>query len=141
MPLRPQTTDYESLIRSRANLAKEDELQARTWPLRPNGNSEKGFVDRSTAPARLSVDRQLDDEGISPVNGSWIRKRGHTLTFAGLFLFSVILYLRPYELFPALSSFKSMAFYTGLVTLILYVITQFTTEGNLTARPREVSLA
>jgi O-antigen ligase len=33
-----------------------------------------------------------------------------------------------------------MAFYTGLATLIAYVITQVVNEGNLTARPREINL-
>ena len=72
--------------------------------------------------------------------GKWQAKRGHGLTFACLFVFSIVLYFRPYELIPALSSFKSMAFYVGIVTLAVYFITQMVVEGNLTARPREVNM-
>ena len=72
--------------------------------------------------------------------GQWQAKRGHGLTFALLFVFSIVLYFRPYELIPALSGFKSMAFYVGIVTLTTYFITQLAVEGNLTARPREVNM-
>jgi len=72
--------------------------------------------------------------------GKWQEKRGHGLTFAFLFLFSIILYFRPYELIPALSGFKSMAFYVGIVTLAVYFISQMAVEGNLTTRPREVNM-
>lgn len=72
--------------------------------------------------------------------GQWTARRGHGLTFACLFLFSVVLYFRPYELIPALSSLTSMAFYIGIVTLLVYAVSQVAVEGNLTARPREVNM-
>jgi putative inorganic carbon (HCO3(-)) transporter len=67
-------------------------------------------------------------------------RRTHLLSFAGLFLFTVVLYFRPYELFSSLSGFTSMAFAVAVPTLIVFFATQFTREGNLTARPREVNL-
>jgi O-antigen ligase len=70
----------------------------------------------------------------------WNPARGHTLTFIALFLFSVVLYFRPYELAPSLSSYTSMAFFFGVLTLGIYVPSQFMLEGNLTARPREIHL-
>jgi putative inorganic carbon (hco3(-)) transporter len=72
--------------------------------------------------------------------GKWQAKRGHGVTFALLFVFSIVLYFRPYELVPALSGFKSMAFYVGIVTLAVYFVTQLVLEGNLTTRPREVNM-
>src|SRR5215213_209925 len=72
--------------------------------------------------------------------GKWQDKRGDGLTFALLFVFSIVLYFRPYELIPALSGFKTMAFWVGIVTLAAYFISQVVTEGNLTARPREVNM-
>jgi putative inorganic carbon (HCO3(-)) transporter len=72
--------------------------------------------------------------------GQWINRRAHGLTFACLFLFSIVLYFRPYELIPALSSFTSMAFYIGIITLVVYFVSQIAAEGNLTARPREVNM-
>lgn len=72
--------------------------------------------------------------------GKWTRRRGHGLTFICLFIFSIVLFLRPYELIPALSGFKSMAFYVGIVTLAVYAVSQLASDGNLTARPREVNM-
>lgn len=66
--------------------------------------------------------------------------RGHALSYAGLFLFTVVLYFRPYEYVPGLQSFTSMAFVVALVTLAVFFPTQLALEGNLTARPREVTL-
>ena len=70
----------------------------------------------------------------------WNLNKAHFITFIALFLFSVVLYFRPYELFAALSSYTSMAFYIGVATLAVYVPSQFVAEGNLTARPREINL-
>ena len=72
--------------------------------------------------------------------GKWTKTRGHGVTFACLYLFSIVLYFRPYELIPALSSLKSMAFYVGITTLVVYFFSQLVSEGNLTVRPREVNL-
>jgi O-antigen ligase len=69
-----------------------------------------------------------------------MRTRGHALTFAGLFLFTVVLYVRPYELFDALAGLTSMAFWIAVATLAVFFPTQLSLEGNLTTRPREVNL-
>jgi O-antigen ligase len=71
---------------------------------------------------------------------SWIVKRGHTLTYLGIFFFTFVLYFRPYEMIPALSWFTSMAMVLALLTLAIYLPSQIALEGNLTARPREVNL-
>jgi putative inorganic carbon (hco3(-)) transporter len=70
----------------------------------------------------------------------WQPRPGHTFTFVALFIFSIVLYFRPYELFPALSSLNQMAFVVGMITLSIYVTSQLILEGNLTARPREINL-
>ena len=62
------------------------------------------------------------------------------LSYLGLFLFTAVLYFRPYELFPALSSFNNMAFVLAVATLLVFFPTQLALEGTLTARPREVNL-
>ena len=122
MTLKPEMVYYEGLL-----------SPAQSSPMLAEGDATQANSLSTTAPLR--------GVGVIRSSRSFIRRRGHTLSFAGLFLFTVILYLRPYELIPALSSFTSMAFYTGLVTLIVFVITQLGKEGNLTARPREVNLA
>ena len=97
----------------------------------------------SQRPAEVSKNKKDKDEKPSFMEleaGQWQAKRGHGLTFALLFVFSIVLYFRPYELIPALSGFKSMAFWVGIVTLTVYFVTQLALEGNLTARPREVNM-
>lgn len=64
-------------------------------------------------------------------------RSGHALTYAGLFLFSFVLFYRPYEFIPLPSN---LAFWLAAVTLAVYLPSQLATEGTLTARPREVNL-
>ncbi len=125
-----QTGDYESLVPPRKRQAFQessigaiaDEFPVKVKPGPPEtkdaskGTSEIGAVD------------------------GWKLAKGHTLTFVGLFFFSIVLYFRPYELVPALSSFKQMAFVVGLITLGIYFPSQLILEGNVTARPREINL-
>lgn len=67
-------------------------------------------------------------------------KRGHLFSYLGLFLFTVVLYFRPYELHPSLAGLTSMAYWLAVVTLAVFLPTQLALEGNLTARPPEVKL-
>lgn len=66
-------------------------------------------------------------------------KRGHVLSFAALFLFTIVLYGRPAEFYPSVWT-NSLALIVGIVTLLFFAATQVTLEGNLTTRPPEVNL-
>jgi probable O-glycosylation ligase (exosortase A-associated) len=63
------------------------------------------------------------------------------VTFAGLYLFTVCLFFRPYELFEALSWTTSAALIIAILTLVAYLPTQIKLEGTLTFRSREVDFA
>ncbi|HEV2826349.1 MAG TPA: O-antigen ligase family protein [Pyrinomonadaceae bacterium] len=69
----------------------------------------------------------------------WILRRGHAISFAGVFLFTVVLYFRPYELFGA-AWLLSSAFWIATATLLIFVPSQLMLENRITARPREVNL-
>lgn len=69
-----------------------------------------------------------------------ILKRGHTLSFIGLFLFTFVLYFRPYEFSPSLAWTSTSAFWTGLLTVIIFLITQFALDGRLTVPGKEINL-
>jgi hypothetical protein len=56
----------------------------------------------------------------------------------GLFLFTFVLYFRPYELIPSLAGASSIAFIVALATLLVYLPSQLSAEGSLTAMPVEV---
>ena len=145
MTLRPEALDYEELFRRKKKPAADESLRnnlgskTASTPSSPI-NADAGEVGTFPRPS-AEPERQLSVEArVSTEENNRLARRGHTITFVGLFLFSVVLYVRPYEFFPALSSFTSMAFYTGVVTLAIYGFTQLGLEGNLTARPREVNL-
>lgn len=141
MPSKPEAFDYEGVFPGRGGRGGDSAASMDVWP---KEGKLKSFNDESfapsPAPAVIETAAQ-PDSGFVSKSQSWLRRRGHTLSFAGLFLFSIVLYLRPYELFPALSGFRQMAFYTGIVTLSIYAATQLSLEGNLTARPKEINLA
>jgi O-antigen ligase len=89
---------------------------------------KKEKADKATEKDRLLLD-----------NDGWLQKNGHTFSYIGIFLFTLALYFRPYELIPGLGGLKSMALYIAVATIIIFIPTQFVTEGNFTARPPEVN--
>jgi O-antigen ligase len=136
MPLEPEALDYEGVFPARAGRGGESDAPIEVWP---SSGKRKSFDDSSIASA--PTNNQTPANPTLPTkSGDWFYRRGHTLSFYALFLFSIVLYYRPYELVPGLSSFTSMAFYTGVATLVIYAISQMSIEGNLTARPKEINL-
>lgn len=69
---------------------------------------------------------------------NWLARNGHVLTFVGLYLFSILVLFRPYELVPGLGFLSATAFYFAAATLLIYLPTQLLTEGNLTILSTEV---
>jgi putative inorganic carbon (HCO3(-)) transporter len=81
---------------------------------------------------RQERDRKLLD------GDRWLVRNGHFLTYLGLYLFSILVLFRPYELVPALGFLSATAFYFALATLMIFVPSQLATEGNLTTLSTEV---
>lgn len=82
--------------------------------------------------------RRSDNDQRRLSKDRWLARNGHMLTYIGIFLFTLVLYFRPYELISALSGFDSMALVIAVATLIIYLPTQVTVEGTLTTFPIEV---
>src|SRR5439155_15183331 len=59
--------------------------RAKSISVKPQSSSEP----RRTTPA--------------PLTDRWTLSRGHSLTYLGLFVFTFLVYFRPYELFPSLA--------------------------------------
>jgi hypothetical protein len=93
-----------------------------------------------------ATETSVPKETPKPVQSTFSRpqsllvRRGHTFSYIGLFIFTVVLYFRPYELFSSLSWLSRSAFWIALATLIIFLPTQLALEGNFTARPREINL-
>jgi O-antigen ligase len=66
--------------------------------------------------------------------------RGHVVTFVGLFLFTFVVFFRPYEWSPSLTWLSSSAFALALATLVVFVPIQLGLENRITYRPTEVKL-
>jgi putative inorganic carbon (HCO3(-)) transporter len=127
MSLKHPPLDYEPLRRAKS-LAEDP---ADEFPFKPSGRFTDDVAPADPTPARASQNKSEEN---------WIHKRGHSLSYAGIFLFTTIVFFRPYELFPSLSWLSTSAFWVALVTLLVYVITQLGLENTITARPREVVL-
>lgn len=96
---------------------------------------------RSAAPIPAKEAETNSREDYSTANESLPLRPGHSLTFLGLFLFTFLLYFRPYELIPSLSFLSKSALIVALATLALFIPTQLGLENRLTAKLREVKLA
>jgi len=130
----PEILDYEGVFPSKRSRPADDE------PIGEPVFKQLDLEHPSKQPADSAEKTEARPRFIDVEAGKWPAKKGHSLSFACLFVFSIVLYFRPYELIPALSSFTTMAFYTGIVTLAVYFISQLVLEGNLTERPTEVNM-
>ena len=148
MRKKPEAVDYEGVFPSRFSRSRGSAPLEPEIVFTPSGEAAipANFGNASTAsttaaaPAIPGKEAKPKPSLMELEAGQWTGRRGHALTFACLFLFTVVLYFRPYEMIPALSSLTTMAFYVGIVTLAVYFATQLALEGNLTARPREVNM-
>ena len=68
----------------------------------------------------------------------WLVRNGHLFTYFGIYLFSILVLFRPYELIPGLSFLSATAFYFAIATLAIFIPSQLATEGNLTTFSTEV---
>jgi putative inorganic carbon (HCO3(-)) transporter len=122
-------TDYEPVTRSRRACLRDSEeaREADIWPIKSNHPTD---------------DQASNEEAPQPVNKrepATFLKRGHGLTYAALFLFTIVLYARPAEFYPSPLT-NSLAFIIGIIALAIFVPSQLVLEGTLTARPREINL-
>ncbi|HQX55725.1 MAG TPA: hypothetical protein PLP07_07345 [Pyrinomonadaceae bacterium] len=94
-------------------------------------------IDPAGQPPRRRERKQEKD--VKLLTGErWLVRNGHTFTYVGLFIFSILVLFRPYELIPQLSFLSATAFYVALATLAIYLPAQIATEGNLTMLSTEV---
>ncbi len=133
-PKKNKILDYEPVTRSGRARIEEPEAP----------NLDPFFAGES--PRETDGGRQIknSDSDVLAISSerhtNWLVRRGHIVSFAGIFLFTIAVYLRPYELIPALMPLHTMAFWVALATILVFLPIQLGLEGNLTSRPREVNL-
>ena len=127
-------SDRHSLSGKRTRSTPEDEEQGLTNPTwRDSQTDANATVETSSRDDSQAKSNRLEKQDRLPFS------QGHTITYAGLFLFTLILYLRPGEFYPSPLT-QSIAFIVGLITVAIFLPTQFSLEGNFSARPREINL-
>ena len=98
-------------------------------------NQDLTFAQTQKAEKKL---KQTQKDAALLESDRWIYRNGHALTFVGVYLFSIFVFFRPYEIIPGLGFLNSGAFVIALATLAIYLPSQLTTEGNLTILATEV---
>jgi probable O-glycosylation ligase (exosortase A-associated) len=153
MAEKPEYLDYDPLTHPRRHGDLHQEEVERGFsarasyrqfdsPVQDKERDSQNTSSNGNSPAIQGV-RSLVSHQVSASRGrefSSILKRGHALSFAGVFLFTAIVYFRPYELTAALSWLSSSAFWIAVVTIAVFLPTQLGLAGNLTTRTREVNL-
>ena len=97
--------------------------------------SELSYAERLAA--RKHQKRQDSDSRMLRAD-RWLGRNGHGFTYIGLYLFSIMVLFRPYELVPGLGFLSTAAFYIALLTVAVYIPSQLAAEGNLTHLSIEV---
>lgn len=148
MPNKFELRDHEAVTRSRKSRVfgsqeSEDESQ-RVRPVKNFRVAVDLADDRNCADSLVSAQGTPSEEKnrqLGPTPAASLFRRGHALSYFGVFLFTFMVFFRPYELIPSLSWASSSAFVIAIITLAIYVPTQLGLEGRLTIRPREVNFA
>jgi len=128
MMKRRQRKDYQPVRRSgRVSARKDERAIAADWPAKvptvSDGTETRQYLESSDLREKANT----------------FLKRGHVFSYAALFLFTIVLYARPAEIYPSALT-ASIALIVGVLTLAVFIPSQFALEGSLTARPREVIL-
>lgn len=125
MPNGPQTFDYEPVVNTRRRPPLTPGREA-DGEVSPRSRKGSGGVRAASLPLLLRAER-------------WGSRRAHAVSFAGLLVFTLVLYFRPQDYWAALAT-AHIALLPAVFTLLAFVPSQLAAEGTLTARPREVSL-
>ncbi|HYN85455.1 MAG TPA: O-antigen ligase family protein [Pyrinomonadaceae bacterium] len=133
--------DYDPVTPRRPRAADEGEADRparRRDEAGPRDETEFGRRVSAATPERTSSESSRRERKPEPER--WSARRGHAAAYVGLFVFTFVLYYRPYEQIAALAWFTQMAFVVAVATLVVFFPAQISLEGTLTARPREVNL-
>jgi len=129
--------DYEPIRRPRRSEATDvDQFSIAKPKSQPQSESEEATRDSNEWVRESAVPGSFNPPATTQHS---FLARGHSLSFAGLFLFTFLVYFRPYELSPSFFWLATSAFWVAAVTLAIYIPVQLGLEGRLTIRPREVN--
>jgi probable O-glycosylation ligase (exosortase A-associated) len=143
-----QLRDYEPVTRPARGGLFAAEARDNRWrpiapvaPIAPEKTLKFPTQPTRVGPSEVVESGRLDSAATSPLTAeTWISKRGHALSYAGIFVFTFLVYFRPYELFPSLAWLSKSALVVAIFTLAVFIPTQLGLENRITAKPREIKL-
>lgn len=97
--------------------------------------ARRGFAQRFSKAA--ATDEAVRPDAKEPVT-TGVQRGAHKVAFAGLWLFTLLLYLRPNELFPDLFGHFPIVRYTAIVTLLAYFASKLMRGERLMSWPIEM---
>ena len=105
---------------------------------RPEPGNVSSASERSDQSSDPKQKKRLEKDKKLLKADRWLARNGHLVTYFGLYMFSILVLVRPYELVGALSFLAATAFYFALATLMVYLPSQMAAESNLTIMTTEI---
>jgi putative inorganic carbon (hco3(-)) transporter len=137
----PQLEDYEPVTRPKGSGGEKREARDFDWLDEGKNGKPKPTLTAVEAKTEKSAPKEAKPKiKWERLKETWLIKRGHTISFIGLFLFTFLVYFRPYEWSPSLYFLSSGAYWIANFTLLVFIPTQLGLENTITTRPREVNL-
>jgi O-antigen ligase len=136
-PYLKNTNKFPSDSFSEASAAKET-AQTEIFILPENAAKPVGELPFAGRQKSIKEEKKAEKDQKLLSEDNWLTRNGHAFSYLGLYLFSILVLFRPYELVGSLSFLSATAFYFALATLLIYLPTQLATEGNLTVLSTEV---
>ena len=145
MKLTDESLDYEPLRRTPGSKSATADTEDTEFHFKKSAKAKAvaDDLDGNGVSAKREKDAQIESaprEEKPELQETWIHKHGHSVSYAGIFVFTALVFFRPYELSPSLMWLSSSAFWVALATVVVFLLTQLGLENTLTARPREVNL-
>lgn len=143
MALDSGLTDYSSLTHSKRQKLVTNAGNDEPWPAPAEEHSDEntkspeasGGFEPPLINTTATTDSKVEGDG---VRAKTILKRGHFVSFVGLYLFTALVYFRPYEMFASLSWTSKSAFWIALATALIFVPAQLGIDGRLSIMTPEV---
>jgi O-antigen ligase len=134
--------DPQNLVNLNYNFSSEIEPRGAALNVEsvaaPDVEHAYSIADEQNGNASGKRSRQIEKDRRLLTKDRWLVRNGHLLTYFGLYLFSILVLFRPYELISGLGFLSATAFYFALATVAIFIPSQLVTEGSLTTFSTEV---
>ncbi len=124
--------------------AHQRSKEFRTMRNHASAHAGNALSDADAARSEDSAPDMAAGSGLSNKNNksngdAGFTRGGHQLTYIGIFIFTILVYFRPYELLSSFAgSASSIASTVAIITLLIYLPSQLAAEGRLSVWTTEI---